>query len=206
MNTKYLVALILVAGITANVYAVPDKPPPEPQDVNVVNTPNVTVTNPQTSVTVDNAAGNPVPVTVQNQSSGCSESQFVGFTTDTFNGGQGVVTYTNSCQVDYPGSHMCTSEEFLNSSSYPATSGYAWIKPTYTPVILSYGGTSLYTIVQDISGVSRITSSQASQVGIACSGWNLSTGGRGLRVDGMGRFDIQPCDELQSIACCASAS
>lgn len=41
------------------------------KDVNVINTPTVTVTNPQTSVTVDNVANNPVPVTIQG---GCISS------------------------------------------------------------------------------------------------------------------------------------
>ena len=91
MRTNKLVFALIIAGFSANTFAA--KPPPSgPQDVNVVNTPNVTVTNPLTSVTVDNSLGNPVPVTVQNQSSGTSGPQFVGFTTTTFDGGQGVIT------------------------------------------------------------------------------------------------------------------
>jgi len=62
MKAKHLLILMLTAGISANAYTAPSKPPPEPQDVNVMNTPNVTVTNPQTSVTVNNEQGNPVPV------------------------------------------------------------------------------------------------------------------------------------------------
>lgn len=76
MKTKYLITLLLSAGIAVNANAAaPTKPPPGAQDVNVVNTPdvnvvntpNVTVTNPQTPVTVNNV--NPIPVNVQNQSS-----------------------------------------------------------------------------------------------------------------------------------------
>ena len=82
MKACQIISLILAVGFIANISAAPNpKPPPDPQDVNVVNTPSVTVTNPQTSVTVDNTAGNPVPVTVQNQSNGSPESQFIGFTT-----------------------------------------------------------------------------------------------------------------------------
>jgi len=56
-----LILLFLMLA-TSNTWAAQFKPP---ADVNVVNTPTVTVTNPQTSVTVDNAASNPVPVTIQ---------------------------------------------------------------------------------------------------------------------------------------------
>jgi len=63
MRINYLLILLLAAGFASNVLA------EKPKDVNVVNNPNVTVTNPQTSVTVDNEAGNPVPVTVHNQAS-----------------------------------------------------------------------------------------------------------------------------------------
>ena len=48
MRINYLLILLLAAGFASNVFA------EKPKDMNVVNTPNVTVTNPQTSVTVDN--------------------------------------------------------------------------------------------------------------------------------------------------------
>lgn len=62
MNTlKLMLFSTIFIGVA---YAAPEKPP---QDVNVVNTPNVTIANPQTSVTVDNDSTSPVPVTVENQ-------------------------------------------------------------------------------------------------------------------------------------------
>ena len=61
MPSKHLITLFLFFWIASNADAAPSAKPP--QDVNVVNTPNVTVTNPQTSVTVDNTS--PIPVSVQ---------------------------------------------------------------------------------------------------------------------------------------------
>ena len=84
MRMNYFLILLLATGFASNVFAGTSK------DVNVVNTPNVTVTNPQTSVTVDNEAGNPVPVTVQNQTSS-SLVQLVGFTSTTHNGSLGLL-------------------------------------------------------------------------------------------------------------------
>jgi hypothetical protein len=90
----------------------------------------VELQNPQTTVTINNTDTNPVPVTVQNHSTGPSQPQFVGFSSATFDGGQGVITYTAACQQAFPGSHMCTSAEFLNTASYPSVSGTGWIRPT----------------------------------------------------------------------------
>lgn len=60
MRIFHAIFILAASGLVANVNAA--KPN---QDVNVVNIPDVTVTNPQTSVTVDNDSANPVPVTVE---------------------------------------------------------------------------------------------------------------------------------------------
>lgn len=57
--TKKIYLLFAVSFIAFNADAA--KPA---KNVNVINTPSVTVTNPQTSVTVDNAENNPVPVKI----------------------------------------------------------------------------------------------------------------------------------------------
>jgi hypothetical protein len=209
MKACQIISLILAVGFIANISAAPDpKPPPDPQDVNVVNTPSVTVTNPQTSVTVDNTDGNPVPVTVQNQSNGSPASQFVGFTTTTFDGGQGIITYTNACQQEYPGSWMCSSEEFINSKIYPASAGTAWIKPTYVPVGMGTGYSDAFVAVHDISGMVRSTNSNSTP-GLSCVGWS-SIGWEnihsfGLTVDETGKYGVSNCANVYKVACCSSA-
>ena len=182
MKAKYLVALLLTAGMTANVYAAPDK---GPQDVNVIND-----------------ATNPVPVTVQNQSGGCSESQFVGFTTEAFDGGQGVVTYTNACNSTFPGSHMCTSEEFLNTINFPAgiSSSKGWIRPVFQPLVWSRTSSDLL-IALDASGI------KSDPQDLTCKGWGGNLGGTGLRVTGKGIFHTGNCitTSPSPVACCAPA-
>ena len=139
--------------------------------------------------------------------SGVPETQFVGFTTDTFNGGQGVVTYTNACQQDYPGSWMCSSKEFLESKAYPSTTGDGWIKPTFVPISLDIGNETItvpnYFVVQDMSGL--IIADKNSTTGIACSGWRAADeSGDGLAVDALGRFTVFGCNTTHSVACCSS--
>jgi hypothetical protein len=135
-----------------------------------------------TPVTVVNDAASPVPVTVQS----LDAPQFVGFTIATFDGAQGMATYTNACNQDYAGSYMCTSEEFLNSSTYPATSGGGWIRPTYVPSAAT----------QDMSGASAK----------ACGGWSVSGNASfprdGLYVDFSGKFSGSTCHTVKAVACC----
>ena len=204
MRTNKLVLALIIAVFAANTYAA-KPPPPGPQDVNVVNTPNVTVTNPQTSVTIDNGSGNPVPVNVQNQIGTSTQSQFVGFTTAPFNGGQGVVTYTNACQQDYPGSWMCTSKEFLESKTYPATTGDGWIRPTFVPISAATGNNTDLFAVHDMSGEIHVGTNAVSS-GLACSGWQATQQPWiGLVVEASGGFNRHFCDTTRSVACCSSA-
>jgi hypothetical protein len=121
-----------------------------------------------------------------------AEARFVGFSSATFDGAQGVRTYTETCQVDYlSAARMCTSEEVLNTVSWPAepASTKGWVRPVYQPV--SY----------DASGV-QLADNQGA---LACQGWK-ATGGlnRGLAVFGDGRFETGSCDDARPIACCIS--
>ena len=89
--SKIIIALLLTAGISA-AYAA--KPPPQAQEVIVINDDTqsvpVTVQNPQTSVTVDNTT--PIPVDVQGGITiNATELQFVGFSNDVVLGDVGLV-------------------------------------------------------------------------------------------------------------------
>jgi hypothetical protein len=148
-----------------------------------------------TPVTVVNDAASPVPVTVQSSDT----PQFAGFTTATFDGSQGVVTYFNACNQDYAGSHMCTSEEFLNSKTFPATSGDGWIRPTFVPTSFTgEEGVRTHQNVLDMSGVS-----DSSPGSLTCRGWSSPIDSYlGLKVDSSGRFKGRGCDEIRAVACC----
>lgn len=221
MKTNILVLALIAVGFAANAFAAKPPPQPEPpQDVTVINDDTqsipVTVQNPQTSVTVDNTSGNPVPITgsvtvdnaspipvnVQNLPSGPSQGQFVGFSTATFNGGQGMVTYTNACQQDYPASWMCTSKEFLETKVYPATTGQGWIRPTFVPIGAATGNNINYFLVHDMSG-SIASSDNPITAGMSCSGWQATTvSWVGLTVIASGKFERRGCNTDFAVACC----
>ncbi len=118
--------------------------------------------------------------------------QFVGFTDAIFDGGQGVITYTNACSQEIPGSYMCTSAEVINTKAHPSalSSAMGWVKPTFMPFTAGP-----YTYFLDISGLTTAGSN-------ACSGWRRTGGNTGLTVDNKGRFDSRSCNTLQSVACC----
>ena len=205
MKGKRLIALMLTASITANVYAAPSKPPPGPQDVNVVNTPNVTVTNPQTSVTVDNASINPVPVTgnvtvgntspipvdVQKQASS-SSMQLVGFTSGTYTGGLGLLEFARLCQQEFPGSRMCTTKEVADSANIPTgiPTGNAWVRPLILRGDLVYDLTTGFSTTQSAN--------------MTCRFWTDNATYNGMVVSHTGGFGSIGCDINNHIACCAA--
>lgn len=173
-------AMLLMGGFTAAANSVAAPPT---QNVNVVNTPlPVTIDNASSEVTVNNSASNPVPVTVQNQTIGSPRHQFVGFTAATYNGGQGIVTYTNTCNEEFSGSRMCTYGEFYTTSQFPTldANAIAWIWPW-----------------------DNKTSSVAPN-NRDCSVWISTLASEsGAVIRGDGRATIAPCSSTLPIACCA---
>jgi hypothetical protein len=121
--------------------------------------------------------------------------QFVGRTTATFNGGQGVLTDTAACQTEFgPGRRMCTSEELMNTVDLPPlTGGPSWIRPKFVPV----GNGSSVAVSGDISGPVRQSR------GLSCNGWiNASSVVGGLVVLDGGQFNVVDCNGINTIACC----
>ena len=58
--------------------------------------------------------------------------QFVGISSGAVNGAQGVRAMTELCQVDFVDSRMCTSEEYVKTTSFPAGGALniqSWIRP-----------------------------------------------------------------------------
>ena len=126
--------------------------------------------------------------------------QFVGRTTGTFNGSQGVLAYSAACQTDFgPGHRICTSEELLNTVDLPALAGGpSWIRPTFVPV----GGGSVAVFV-DMSGAI----SSSSSVHLTCDGWSYSQSGfTGLTVGASGEFELLACNAGRTVACCGPSS
>jgi hypothetical protein len=144
------------------------------------------------AITLDKLS--PSVVTLISQQSSASRPQFVGFSTDTFDGSQGVITYTRACQLDYPGSRMCTTEEFLSTTDYPIvdSSAFGWIRPVVTAAYVSTTSN-----IVDVSGFS------ADVLASSCNGWR-ATSAHGLYVDGKGRLSNETCEAIMPVSCCGT--
>ena len=90
---------------------------------------------------------------------------FVGLTTATFTGGVGVGTFNRGCNGQFPGSRICTSEEYIKSVNpplHPFSIG-GWLHP----VIVSG---------DNVNGVIEYSSlTEADPNNFSCAGWKDST-------------------------------
>ncbi len=117
--------------------------------------------------------------------------QLVGFTTQTFLGGAGVLGFTLACQAEFPASRMCTSQEVLETVTVPTNLiGDAWVRPSYEPSP---------EVQLDASGVAT------NVILPTCGSWTASVNGpTGLTVDSVGGFRAnQLCAVARAVACCA---
>ena len=178
--------------------------------VNVTNTPNVNVTNEIqaeiTSGTVEaELTGGEIDVNVV---SAPGRYQLVGFTTETFDGADGVLTMTQGCQVEF-GEHarMCNTVEIMETVNIPSSvmarsTTYAWVRPVLVPG-------SFYDT--DASGLSTEGPSGSWLLHLSCKGWRfhsvLGVSLTGMTVRGgyrAGGFSLDDCPSHREVACCSN--
>jgi len=188
-----MIRIILTASLlsflmltTSNTWAAP-----APKDVNIVNTPTVTVTNPQTSVTIDNAAGNPVPVTIQGGIPVASQPQFVGFSTNSVLGDVGLVGMHGECASTYgTGARMCLDiEVFKTPNLQPVPSvPSGWLQ-----------NTRINFSENDCGGWSTVGSSRAQVL----SGERMNISDSEITFpSGVVSAGTVMCNQLRPVACC----
>jgi hypothetical protein len=119
-------------------------------------------------------------------------AQYVGVTTETFDGGQGVITYNRACHAAHPGSRMCTSQEIMSTVNPPVAGSpgeVAWVRPVYQPTSTTY--------LIDVSGQLYIST---------CEGWSEapnSNNGFVVQLD-TGSFysQLMQCNIPNKVTCC----
>lgn len=188
-----LSTLPLFIQISVNAYAAP-------VPVFVVNSPKVTVENPQTSVTVDNSAANPVPVEQRSY-------RYAGHST-TFTLPAGINHMHATCQTDFGNeARMCTTREFYETPEISSITLAAapWIEPVISSMI-SNGSVMHYVVVggrvlADGLPLPDIT-------GVNCNGWADPNGGhRGTVINHDPPSDAyfiswSVCNVSRPVACC----
>ncbi len=123
--------------------------------------------------------------------------ELAGFSTSTFDGGQGVFTYTLACQSDFGSTaRMCDSVEVLRTTNVPSgLTGDAWVRPHFSP----FGSGSSTGRALDASGRAD------TPLDLSCDGWLGPTrdpGASGFKIDATGSFDTAPCGDTLAVACC----
>ena len=119
-----------------------------------------------------------------------SEFEFVGFSSASARGSDGILKLTRMCQADYANSRVCTSEEVAATINLPdVTTGGGWVRPT------AIGGRGANTGYDIITGV------QDDVEELTCSGWSDRTES-GLTVSSDGQFRLLGCSQAASAACC----
>jgi hypothetical protein len=116
-----------------------------------------------------------------------ANAQYVGVTSETFDGAQGVFTYNRACHAAHPGSRMCTSEEVIKTLNPPVVGSpgdLAWVIPVFQP--------TGYTHSVDRSG----------RGAAACFGWSeTDRDGLAVQLD-RGGFVYSTCEVVRKVTCC----
>ena len=127
--------------------------------------------------------------------SGNALPQYVGVSSGTIDGAQGIRAMTELCHADYPGSRMCTVEEYVKTSNFPTAvaASAAWI---YTDSVQAYG-VGERSAYYDLYMPTPITFPSTS-----CYGWtHASSTGLTLLPQGSIQKDSL-CSEARPVACC----
>jgi hypothetical protein len=142
----------------------------------------------------DHAAAEPptrqVEVTNLPAASGPARFQLVGFTTATYTGNMGGhFGVTRKCQLEYPGSRMCSPEEVALTTTIPTgLVGQAWVH------LAASGTSNQHPVLSD---------ARAETHGGNCFGW-LELSEHGPLVSSSGVvLASSACTEEFPIACCA---
>ena len=128
--------------------------------------------------------------------SGNALPQYVGVSSGTIDGGQGIRAMTELCHADYPGSRMCMTEEYVKTSNFPTAEAgaSAWINPSQLVADSEGWWTDNYT------GIFLNTPYK-----LNCSAWGSSSSGwhtSGTQVLAGGSFSNTLCNGVRPVACC----
>ena len=126
-----------------------------------------------------------------------TKAVFQGFSTDSMNGGQGLIAMQQACHNFVSGSHICNITEFAESPYNPqaveSMSGSAWILSDFAVVAESYN------LIIDKMGIGRRSTQNTS----SCHGWTAERSSyEGTTINEWGDNLALNCSNNFKIACC----
>ena len=124
-----------------------------------------------------------------------TKAVFQGFSTDSMNGGQGLIAMQQACHNFVPGSHICNITEFAESPYNPqaleSMTDDAWILLNFA------NGGSEHSSPTDKYGLKQT----GDYYNYNCEGWS-GTNRNGLYVSPSGKLEHMQCSLGNKIACC----
>ena len=125
-----------------------------------------------------------------------TKAVFQGFSTDSMDGGQGLIAMQQACHNFVPGSHICNTTEFAQSpynadAAATMEGSNAYILPDIHTVTASKQADK-FTLTQTQDGRN-----------LSCLGWTNYSGGGSVIVKSNGSISSgQSCSVSRKIACC----
>ena len=133
---------------------------------------------------------------LRNKLSISESKQFIGISTTSHDGDDGILGMNNACHNTFENSRMCTSKDIINSTNINLLgSSEVWVHPTEMLLI------GLNTKMDLKSGFN----SGGDDEGFSCNGWSRNTdiNYHGLVISlPKGSFSIKYCDSLLKVSCC----
>ena len=126
-----------------------------------------------------------------------AKAVFQGFSTESMNGGQGLIAMQQACHNFVPGSHICNITEFAESPYNPqaveSMTGSAWILSDFSLVDTDYD------LIHDKMGIGRRSTQRTS----SCHGWTSEESyNEGTTINESGDNLALYCSNNFKIACC----
>ena len=130
------------------------------------------------------------------------DSELVGYTPTVRAGSFGILGFNEDCDNAFPGSHVCTSADFVRGNlptrpTDPNANATNWVAPSPVGTVVSSAG----IIVIDRSGKT------GSPANLTCDGWlSASSVVTGLTANDKGSFVLAACNGARNIACCVPST
>ena len=125
-----------------------------------------------------------------------TKAVFQGFSTDSMNGGQGLIAMQQACHNFVPGSHICNTTEFAESpynadAAATMAGSNAWV---LFNVIGGVGANGLFDSLANTLSYSHTAS---------CYSWSTSANSHsGKLITETGMISSTGCNSIKKIACC----
>jgi hypothetical protein len=117
-----------------------------------------------------------------------TKAVFQGFSTDSMNGGQGLIAMQQACHNFVPGSHICNTTEFAES-------------PYNAEAVATMAGADAWILEDTQTGDPRGVTSTSSN-STSCHAWIYTNSSIGRVVMVNGSIYTSSCSSVNKIACC----